>query len=87
MTEEDTRDEFKHKLAGTEIDWKALAMYQCHLLCEAEMREKEFIFESRYFYEQDKKMMEALGFTEMQINRICDEYVEWIEERDKNAKK
>ena len=84
---ESKKEDFKHKLAGSEIDWKALAMYQCHLLCEAEIREKEFIWESRYFYEKDKEMLEGLDLTEKQIERICDEYIEWLEVKDKNAKK
>ena len=81
---EDKKQEFKRKLSGEPVDWKEYALYQIHALCEAEMREKDFCWESRYFYNQEQIMNEELGLTEEQRDAISDEYIKWLEEKGKD---
>lgn len=80
---EEKKKEFKRRLAGELIDWKEYAQYLQHNLSQAEMREKEFVWESRYFYEQDKQLSEEMGLTEEEREYICDTYMEWLEKHDK----
>jgi len=80
---EEKKEEFKRKLSGEPVDWKEYAMHHIHVMCEAEMREKEFCWESRYFYEQEKKMHSEMGLTEEQQDQITEVYVAWCETKGK----
>lgn len=80
---EDKKEEFKRKLSGEFINWKEYALYQIHTVCEAEMREKEFCPESRYFYERDIESTKAMNLTEEQRDYVCEQYVEWLKEQGK----
>lgn len=79
----DKKSEFKRKLSGEPVDWKEFAMHHVHLLCEAEMREKEFCWESRYFYNAEVKMNKEMGLSEEQQNAVSELYVKWLEEKGK----
>jgi len=79
VTEE---EDFKHKLAGT-VDWKALAMHQMHLISQAEIREKNFCWESRYFYETDEAMIKELELNDGQREYMYEQYMTWLEEKGK----
>jgi len=84
MTDKDEqKEEFLRVLAGTNINWKEYAMHLMHNISMAEIREKEFVWESRYFYEQDEATNKEMGFTDEQREYICDTYMEWLEKHDK----
>lgn len=80
MTEE-KKKEFKRKLAGEPVDWKEYAMWHIYLFCKAEEREKDADWESRYFYEQEKIMHEALGIDDQESEAIAQMYVNWLEKK------
>lgn len=82
MTEE-KKEEFKRKLSGEPVNWKEYAMWQTHLFCEAEMREKEFCWESRWWMNAEKRMHKAMGITEEESEAISEEYMKWLEREDK----
>ena len=56
---ESKKTEFKRKLKGEPVDWKEYSMWQMHTLVLAEEREKDFCWESRYFYNAEQKLNEA----------------------------
>ena len=82
MTSE-KKEEFVNKLKGEPVNWKEYSMWQIHMFCQAEEREKDFCWESRYFYNAEKVMNKAMGITEEQSEAICDEYMKWLEKEGK----
>ena len=81
VTDKDKKEEFKRRLSGELIDWKEYALHQMHIVTQAEIREKEFCWESRYFYERDEEANHAMGLTDEQREWVCDEYMKWLEKK------
>ena len=79
--EKKKKEEFKRRLSGELVDWKEYALYQMHIITQAEMREKEFCWESRFFYERDEAASKDMGLTDEQRNFVCDEYMKWLEKK------
>ena len=72
----DTRDIFKEKLADTYIDWQAYACMLLDLMVVAEIREKNFCEDSRWWYDQMMELDKCL--TEKQKEYFSDVYEDWI---------
>ena len=81
VTDKEKKEEFKRRLSGELIDWKEYALHQMHIVTQAEIREKEFCWESRYFYERDEEANHAMGLTDEQREWVCDEYMKWLEKK------
>jgi hypothetical protein len=81
VTDKEKKEEFKRRLSGELVDWKEYALHQMHIVTQAEIREKEFCWESRYFYERDEEANHAMGLTDEQREWVCDEYMKWLEKK------
>ena len=78
---DEKKEEFKRRLSGELVDWKEYALYQMHIITQAEMREKEFCWESRFFYERDEAANKEMGLDDEQREFVCDEYMKWLEKK------
>lgn len=80
-SDKEKKEEFKRRLSGELVNWKEFALYQMHIITQAEIREKEFCWESRYFYDRDEEANTAMGLDEEQREFVCDTYMEWLEKK------
>lgn len=78
---DEKKEEFKRRLSGELVDWKEYALHQIHIITQAEMREKDFCWESRFFYERDEEANVAMGLDDEQREWVCDEYMKWLEKK------
>ena len=79
MTDRDPKEIFKEKLADTYIDWQQYCMMLIDVTVEAEIREKDFCQDSRWWY---RRMIELdKHLTDEQKEYFGDVYEDWIDKK------
>lgn len=79
---EEPKQKFKRLLEGELIDWKDYALRLTRMMCEAEIREKEFCPDSRYFYQAMEKLYQEAGYTSEELDFLHAEFTKWYDENE-----
>lgn len=81
MNERDPKEVFKEKLADTYIDWQKYCMMLIDVTVEAEIREKDFCQDSRWWYNKMIELDKCL--TDEQQEYFGDVYQDWVDREHK----
>lgn len=81
VTDRNPKEVFVEKLSDTYIDWQMYACMLIDLMVEAEIREKDFCKDSRWWYNHIKELDKNL--TNDQRIYFDEVYEAWMERDDK----